>query len=54
MGIEAALAHGGPPCMLRLSSVGVAVRTANFTREVTYYDVANEAFLAIHDYFTPR
>ena len=40
--IEAALAHGGPPCRLRLRSVGVAPRSASFTRDV--YVGPNEAF----------
>ena len=38
--------------MLRLRSVGVAPRTASFTRNV--HDVLNEAFQPTHVYFSPR
>ena len=49
--IEAALAHGGPQCVLRLHSVGVALQLAGFIRDVY---VSNEAFQPTHIYFPPR
>ena len=52
IGIEAALPHGRPPCVLYLRSVGVAPRSASFMHYV--YDVPNEAFQPTHILFSTK